>query len=743
MATDRPTFSESWHRVAETRPRVRSVVRTYRQQFRGRMWHVFSDPSNNSFFRVNDAGYHFIALLDGRRTVAEAWAICNEQLGDEAPTQGEAIQMLGQLYTSNLLQGDVPVDVGQLFDRHQKRVRREVGAYLMNFLFIRIPLFDPNVILQRWVTAIGWAFSPIGFVLWLALMGTAFYFLVGRFGELWQGADPQLMLSPERVVGLYACFVIIKAIHEFGHGFACAHFGRKNGMGGPVHTVGIMLLVFAPVPYVDASSSWAFRNKWHRAFVGAAGMYAELALAAVAAIVWAHTGENTLTHALAYNMIFVAGVSTILFNGNPLLRFDGYYILSDLLEIANLAQRAKQHGYYVARKHAFGVRNVQPAAHSGGEGAWLGFYNVASTIYRFFICFAILLYIAGVMFFLGFVLAVAALITWVFVPIGKFIRYLLTNPELERVRPRALGVTGAIVGAIVVGIGVIPAPDRGRAEGIVEPVRAASVHMATPGILESVQQSGSRIGPGEAAMLTASNPDLESQLAELKAELRAVRIRRDVARADNPALMRAASEQVSALRQRIEQLEQRLADLEIRAPFEGVWVSRAMDNLTGVYLRRGHHVGWFLDPGDVYIRVVADQRLGPRVVAEYLADAQNVQTEVRVRGRPQMHSHGTIERIIASGRRQLPSPALSYLAGGSLQAASDDPSGRRASDPFFEFHIKPVSNGVDPVPVLRPGQRVMVRFEGPAKPLAAQWWRTARQVFQQRFSMGRDATEAG
>src|SRR5512133_608341 len=110
MPVDRPTFSESWYRVAELHPRMRATVQVHRQYFRGNMWHVIQDPANNQFFRLNEPAYRFIALLDGKRTVAEAWKICNEQEGDNAPTQGEAIRLLGQLYASNLLSADLAPD---------------------------------------------------------------------------------------------------------------------------------------------------------------------------------------------------------------------------------------------------------------------------------------------------------------------------------------------------------------------------------------------------------------------------------------------------------------------------------------------------------------------------------------------------------------------------------------------------------------------------------------------------------
>lgn len=736
---DRPTFSENWHRVAELRPRLRAAVRVFRQKFRGRMWHVLSDPANNQHYRLDEAGYHFIGLLDGRRTVAEAWEATNEAFGDEAPTQGEAIRLLGQLYTSNLLHAELPPDAEQMFDRYRKRVRREVGGQLMNFLFVRIPLFDPNRILQAWVPAVGWLFGPVGLLLWLALLIAAGVSLTGRFGELWASADPQALLATDNLILLYACFVVTKAIHEFGHGFACAHFGRKSGVGGPVHTIGIMLLVLMPVPYVDASSSWVFRNRWHRMFVAAAGMYVELAVAAAAAIVWANTGESTLAHALAYNVIFIAGVSTLLFNANPLLRFDGYYILSDLLNTANLAQRSRQFLYYLVRRYVYGVRKAPNPAHTGGEKPWLLTYAIASGIYRVIICIGILLYIADVLFIVGVLMAFAAIVMWVVVPIGKVIKYLALSPELVRVRWRAIGSTVAVVGGVVGFLGAYPMPDRGRAEGVVEPVRMAEIHLETDGFVRATLPSGQHVSPDGPPLIELENNELRAEKKRLEADIKAVRIRREAARREDPAVVQALQERLAALQERLAQVERELAALTIHAPFEGIWFSPDSAKLEGVHLSRGERIGMVADPDELIVRAVADQQLGPRIEPEVMREGGG-QVELRVKGRPGIHLTGNVRRVLDAGQRDLPSAALGYVAGGTMRVSYEDQSGRRAAEPFFEIHVEPESEATagdtqaDRLP-LRTGQRVVVRFTMGRAPLLAQWYRDVRQMIQRRFSL--------
>ncbi|MEO0586779.1 MAG: hypothetical protein AAF078_03985, partial [Planctomycetota bacterium] len=317
MAVDRPTFDDNWHRVSELRPRLRSVVQVHRQPLRGVVWHVYRDPGNNRYFRAPPALHHFIALLDGDRTVGDAWKATCERFGDEAPTQGETTQALGMLYTSNLLRGELPPDVSSIMERRRKRQQREAKGYLTNLLFAKIPLADPDAWLTWLVPLTGWLFGWAGAALWLVVLVAGLWAVSGRIGELTDAGSG--VLSPDNLIFLTAAFVIIKLIHELGHGLACKAMAKRERGGGEVRQVGVMMMAFMPLPYVDATSSWSFRSKWRRIVVAAAGMYVELFVAALAALLWSRTPEGTLAHQLSYNVMFVASVTTLLFNANPLI----------------------------------------------------------------------------------------------------------------------------------------------------------------------------------------------------------------------------------------------------------------------------------------------------------------------------------------------------------------------------------------------------------------------------------------
>ena len=722
MSIDRPTFHESWHRVAGVRARLRADVGVTRQVFRGRLWRVLQDPASNAFFRVNESAYAFLGLLDGERTVREVWELCGERLGEEAPTQGEVVDLLGQLYGSNLLRADAAGDVEALFRRQKKRVQREMKSTLMSLMFVRIPLVDPDRFFERCAGAFGWLFSWFGLVLWLGLLGVGGWFLVGRGGELVSGSSG--VLAPGNLPLLYAALVLTKLLHEIGHGVACRTFGLRAGSGGEVHTLGVMLLVFVPAPYVDTSSSWALRSKWQRIVVGGAGMIVELAVAAVAAVVWARTAEGTALNALAYNTIFIAGVSTILFNANPLLRYDGYYMLSDLLELPNLQQRSRDVLLQLVKKRVWSVRRLVNPAHSRIEAWWLGAFGVVSFFYRTFVYVAILWFVAGEFFIVGALMAVVGVVTWLFVPIGKLVRYLATSPELAYTRGRAWATCIVVLVAAAAVIGAVPMPDRVRVEGVVEPAEFTVVRMEEGGFVEEAAGSGSAVGDGGAVLIRARRAELEADAEAQAARVRGLEARRRLAMVEDAAQGQILAREVSASREQLERVRTRLDGLERAVGHGGVWVSSSADALEGAYVERGETIGVVADLDRLIVRAAATQRQGPLIEA----GADRGRVEMRAKGRPGQFGVGRVVSVAPAAVDELPSAALGYAIGGAVRTAEGDETGVRAAEGVFEVRIE-VEEGAG----FLAGQRVVARFELGRKPLGVQWARWGRQMIQSRF----------
>jgi len=680
------------------------------------------DPASGQFYRLSDAGYNLVGQLDGATTVDHAWHASLERMGDEALTQGEAIALLGQLYRSNLIRAEVTGDSLAVFHRQRERRAREVRGYLQSLLFLRIPLFDPDAMLSRWATLVSWMFGPVGLVAWLILVGIGLGHVIGRGKAVLDSATG--VLAAENLLYLYLVYAGIKLLHELGHAFACKVFGRRNGTGGEVHTVGIMFLVFVPLPYVDASSSWAFRSRLQRIVVAAAGILVELACAAFASIVWARSAQGTTAHAVAYNAMFVASVSTLLFNGNPLLRYDAYYILSDLLGIPNLARRSTDALKYLVKRYAWGIRQAPDPAREPGEAVLLLAYGVASTVYRAFVYLGIALFIASQQVLVGAALLVFGFVIWIVVPTGQLVRYLLLNPELARTRGRALAVTVGSLLVLAVPAATVPVPDHTRASGVAEPNEFEVVYAQVDGFLNGCMPTGSPLAsPSAAPLAEQSNARLDRDREVLNAEIAGLRASRALAFRDDPARAFQIDRQIETTVEQLSWVERQESELRSRSTLHGQWIAPNLDRIEGGFVRRGQAIGMVADLSEMRVRVVMDQRTAALVIDE----ARPV-VELRARNRPDQLIDAELERVLPAGQRRLPSAALSIAGGGSVATAPDDADAEKTREDVFEaWLVLPADHG------LLPGQRVVARFRLDSRPLLEQGLRVVRQVLQERF----------
>ena len=288
-------------------------------------------------------------------------------------------------------------------------------------------------------SAFGWA----GVILWLTIVAAGLVVAGLNWSALTEDVVDRA-LAPQNLLLLWFAYPVVKAIHELGHAYAVKIFG------GEVHEIGIMFLVFVPVPYVDASAASSFPDKRQRMVVGAIGIAVEMALAAFALLIWAYAAAGSV-HAIAYNVILIGGVSTVLFNGNPLLRFDGYYVLADAIELPNLGQRANRYLGYLVQRYAFGSRDASFPPTDGRARAWFVFYGITSFVYRIFISIAIIISLGSRFFIVGLLLAIWAGATQVVVPVSKALSFLGSSPRLQRNRSRAIVVSVAVgVAAVLV-----------------------------------------------------------------------------------------------------------------------------------------------------------------------------------------------------------------------------------------------------------------------------------------------------
>ena len=321
-------LASTWYRISAMRPRLRGHAQIHRQVYRGETWYILQDHQSGLFFRVSPAANLMLCCMDGRRTMQQILDIAGKRFGADRPTQDDAVQLLIKLYRADLLHGEMPPDMAELERRSERHRHHGLLTWIRSPMAMRFPLFDPDRFLDRTMPLVRPLFTTAGFVAWLLLVLFGAVLAAMHWPELTENVSDRVFTAQSAIL-VVVLFPIIKALHELGHAYMA-----KAG-GAEVHELGVMLIVFLPVPYVDASASSAFRQPRRRALVGAAGIMVELALAALAMIAWEWLAPG-LWRAAAFNVMLVGGVSTLLFNGNPLLRFDGYYVLSDLIQIPNL-----------------------------------------------------------------------------------------------------------------------------------------------------------------------------------------------------------------------------------------------------------------------------------------------------------------------------------------------------------------------------------------------------------------------
>jgi len=735
----RPTFSESWYRVQNLKARLRAGAQISRQFYRDERWYVVRDPAGNQYHRLSDAAYRFVGLLDGTRTVNEAWESVGGTLEDDAPTQPEVIQILSHLYSANLIDADVTPDATVLLRRHKQLSKRKMQNRLMNFLFPRIPLWDPDQFLKRWMPIARVLFSKFGALVWLAVVISAVVMLVPN----WNGADHSLVRAAKHSVDLHSnpingfylwvVFVFIKLIHELGHAFSCRRFG------GECHELGIMFLVFIPTPYVDASSAWSFRSKWQRIFVGAAGMIVELFFAALCAFIWLNTPETSVISQLAFNAMLVASFTTIIFNANPLLRYDGYYILSDYLEIPNLRQKSTEYSMGLLKRHVFGVKLQQPLP-PVLQRVWLFCYAISSSIYRIFVGGIIVLLVAYQIPILGVLMAVGGVVTWLAVPVFKTFKYLTIDPELHRKRTRATVFTLSVAAAAIIVIGFIPFPMTVDEVAVAEAQHHEAVRPEWGGFVREIKAHDHQmvrgpvydkdkhlVFPGD-IILIAEDPELASRIAqtEFKVKFYENKIRND--RSIDPTSVDADQYSLTAVQEQLAAFKDRQSKLTVRAPIDGVLIAPTLKDMADKYVKTGEEIAMVIDPEHLNIRVLLEQKESGVIThidsKNPTGDVEKVATEIRLAsdistvmygGKPLLRPAATDESI---------NPSLTQHGGEDIQANPQHPN--KLMNPEFEIDV-PLAN---PGSKYVPGQKAWVRFKLGRQPLYWQWGRKVLQILQ-------------
>ncbi len=671
-------------------------------------------PLRGKYFRVGFPEFAFLSQLDGQSSIAEAVGRAAVQLGHQALNEHDALALCRWALECQLAQSVGGDRTTRIAAAAARRERLRVLA-VANPLCIRIPLVDPEPILSRLAWLGRWVFMWPAMFVWIVLIGYAIYLASSGWEHL--EVSGSVILDRDNWFRLAVAWILLKILHETAHGLACKHYG------GTVGSAGVTLLFFMPLAYIDVTSSWRFASKWQRIVTAAAGIYAELFVAAIAIIVWT-TASPGVSQTMALNIALTAGVSTLLFNANPLVRFDGYFILSDLLEIPNLSSWSQQWIANCVQTYLLG-RETATRSWPRAKAWFICGYAIAATIWRVVFFLTMALVLIGSLGYLGMATALILLgFAWG-IPLGQTVYRLRQAAARQPMNGRRVATSiGVVAVAIALAGFLLMLPGRITAPAVVEYSPLNIVRASTPGYVEKILvASGDAVVMGQ-PIAVLRNDELNAELADLElASDQSLAKSRMFAQAQELAKLQVENADREALEKKIAQLRSRITSLTLRASAGGRIHGRQLDALGGRYLQTGDEIA-----------VIGSEEAKELLVAVSQDDVELFghrlsHGDVRVRTSSGDRVSARLSSIDPRGSSELPHAALSVVVGGPLAVkpirrtldAGDKPDRKyELVSPVFQAKV---ALSADEGRRLHAGQLVTVSFRAEEENVATRFYR--------------------
>jgi putative peptide zinc metalloprotease protein len=703
-------------------PPLRVDLVIHRAHFRRRASYVVKDPVALKYYRLGEREYQAARLLDGHRRGFEIV----EEMRRLRPGEDFRIGDLAAIVQMTMRMGLLSLDPGaarQLhhtlreLTRHIKRktrLKRILGAVL----FIKIPIFDPDLLLMRLDRKLGFLWTRGALAVQLCLLAAALVAVVSH-SAMFVESVPDIFTWQNLVI-MWICLILIKVVHEFGHGLACKHYG------GEVHEMGAMFILGSPFLYCNASDSWIFPHKWQRLVVNFAGIYVEMFLAAIAAFVWVLTPQG-IVHQVAMSVMIISSVTTVLFNANPLMKFDGYYALADWLEVPNLKERSDRD--LIGRLAALFVGPAGRVRDAVAEAfPLIAVYGVASYLWAIVIFYNILRGVAYLLEPYGLHRLAGAAAAFVlgagmFLPLGmaaKRVREVLRQQgDDDFLRRRALRTAGIIAAALLV-IFLVPVPRHVTAAVVLDGSNRIPVERTLP-------RGASRVGRGETVATLRSN-DLEARLAEAETDQATRQAVVDELSIDSqtaqlgPAL--AALRSAEAV---LQEVREDAAQSVLCAPFDAVVLTADLPDRRGMFLRRGDTICELLPVGRIGAAVALDERSASLVQAGQTA-------YFRLSAAPSRRFQGVVEKTLRQNAASLPHESLSVSAGGTvaMSAGAVQPGASRSAPPLHPVYRAEIVFD-NPEGFLRPGMSGRARIDTGWTNIAVIVWEYISRIVRTEF----------
>ena len=697
------------------------------QFYEGMTHYVIKDPIALKYFRFKVEEYFLLEQFNGKNSLLDVKRAFEKKYRPQTISIDDLIRFASQLHEAGIAQIDTPDQAKVLIQRRRKNQWKRVWQFLANILYIKIPIIDPERMLTGMYPYFRWVYTRAFITISVGVMLAALTLVVSQWDDFYSKLPEfQQFFNWYTIVYFWCSLAIVKVIHEFGHGLTAKHFG------GEVHEMGMLFLVLTPALYCDVTDCWLLPSKWKRIWISAAGIYVECFLAALATFVWFNT-QPGLLNSLMLATMFICSVNTILFNANPLLRYDGYYVMSDWLEIPNLRIKSTQFFVYLFQEKVLGleipVQNYMPRS----RRFLFVSYAVCSYLYRWVVTFSILYFLSQFLEPYGlksisYMIATASLIPLLGMPLFQVAKFVNQPGRMRKVKKARAAGFFAVTAAIIAGVLLIPTPLRVQGTLVLKPAAPSIVYPEVEGQLVKLHvRDGDPVKKGDVLATLSNLPKMRERLV-LTEQFDANMAKSDVyvkalSIADH-GLAEQYHDNALALNPAVEKVNEQIAKLTITARRDGFALGMPHPETTGQWLK----------PGEKALCEVADPR---KLEAHLILDQSDVdlvrldrddglpKAWVKINGDSEHTRKSYVEQVARRNREEVP-PELSNLAGGEIATKPDQKTGTAKPLTAVYEVIIPIDN---PDLKLQVGQRGFAKIDGGYCTLGWWIWRAITKTF--------------
>ncbi len=720
-------------RRKQVRFRVRPDLQTTEQRYEGKIFHVVKDPVCLRYYRFNRQEYHVFQLFDGKHTLEEVRKAFEDEFRPHRLEFHDLEAFARQLVMAGLVQAEHAGAGKHLFERRAKQRRTKRIAAVTNVLYWKIPVFDPDRILTWMYQYLWWIFTTPFFVLSTMFMMAAVLLVTVKFQTFYDKMPAYHEFFAFRtVLYMWISLGVVKIIHEFGHGLSCKAFK------GECHEMGVLLMCLSPALYCNVTDAWTLADKWKRIIISFAGIYVELCMAAAATFVWWYTPHLPVVNNIALCLMVLCSVSTVMFNANPLMRFDGYYMLADWLEVPNLRDRANRYLVNNFQEFCLGIETPPEPYMALGRKILFVTYAIASYVYKWVIMFSILWFMSDMLGpqlkVISQMIAVVSVVSMFVWPTYRMVKNFRQRGRLPDMKPKRVYATAAVAFALLAAFFVVPLPiSRVWDTGLVavDPDHATPVGLSDPGYLLALRVQEGQTVSARQPLAEFDSRELKEQKAQaesrwLEQQTYATALRDSAT--DNPKerdqidfQARAALAHATQFEQEKKLIETRLSSMNpLLSPARGVVMGLPKQDEVGKLFDRNYTQGrpicTIADPTKLIVKVPVVP-IDYRLLREDLPPGGSLDVTVCVSGRTDRMYHGKLRKLPESDAKQVPF-ALTQRGGGPL-AVKQSGEGGQDMTPVAQVYVVDVEI-TDPDVTVRPGALVQVKIHCQWR--SGAWW---------------------